>query len=344
MKCPGCGYESRQVLAACERCGAPMMATAAAPGSLPIDPSEDLLSWRFEPERSTPGQWLPGHRRRRAAPGRRGEHGGDFVEMLDDDAIEVEEDDLAAAGSAAPGSVDDDGGPPFRIDDDLFSGRDTEFPEVPGRASGPDDWADQGGGWLAAGADLPGPAFALSAGSPADQASGEPIIDRDDEVPERCWAPEVAGLGRRALALLVDQSFLLAILGVFFLGAFAALRLGGFDTGRFLAPAGLQASALPFALLATLLSLCYFGFFHATTGCTPGKALFGIEVKTGDGGDLDWSRTLLRWFGAFLGLTCAGAGIFWAMFEPRRRGWADLLSGTVVARPRRGPALEETRR
>ena len=38
------------------------------------------------------------------------------------------------------------------------------------------------------------------------EAGGEPIIDRDDEVPERFWAPEVAGLGSaRALALLVDQ-------------------------------------------------------------------------------------------------------------------------------------------
>lgn len=315
-----------------------MMATAAAAGFPPIEPADDLPGARFEPEHSLPGQWLPGHRRRRAAPGRRSEHGGDVVGMIEREAIEVGEDDLEAASVADPGVVDDVGVSPFRIDDDLFAGGEPAVPEVPAIALDPVDWADRGERWPAAGADLPGPAFTFPAGPTGDEACGAPIIDRDDEVPERCWAPEVAGLGRRSLALLVDQSLLLAILGFFFLGAYFAFHLGGFDTGAFLAAAGLQASALPFGLLGVLLSLGYFGFFHGTTGCTPGKLLVGIEVRAGDGGGLSWSRTFLRWLGAVLGLMCAGVGIVWAMFEPRRRGWADLLSGTVVARPRRGPA------
>ena len=52
---------------------------------------------------------------------------------------------------------------------------------------------------------------------------------------------------------------------------------------------------------------------------------------------LGWGRAILRWLGAALGLACAGLGLFWAVFEPRRRGWADLISGTVVARPQREP-------
>ena len=253
------------------------------------------------------------------------------------------------AGAVAPGTppVDragefvetlDDDGTPFRIDDDLFMGHDPGAPELPGTAPGPSDWADQGGFWQEAAADLPGPAFVLSGEEPGPEEGGEPIIDRYDEVPERFWAPEVAGLGRRALALAVDQSLLLAILGVFFLGAFMALRIGGFDTGLLLAAAGLQASALPFSLLAAVLGFAYYIFFHHATGCTPGKALVGIEVRTSDGGALTWRRTILRWLGAALGLACAGVGIFWAIFEPRRRGWADLISGTVVARLRREPA------
>jgi len=39
-----------------------------------------------------------------------------------------------------------------------------------------------------------------------------------------------------------------------------------------------------------------------------------------------------------LSLACVGAGVAWALFEPRRRGWADLLSGTVIARRRSEPA------
>ena len=92
-------------------------------------------------------------------------------------------------------------GPLFQIEDDLFVGH------------------------------LPGPAFFLSGEEHGAPAVFEPIIDRDDEVPERYWAPEVAGLGRRALALLVDQLLLLAVLGIFFLGALLALQRNGLTTG-----------------------------------------------------------------------------------------------------------------
>lgn len=227
--------------------------------------------------------------------------------------FEVEEADLGRVPSAGPGFVGDDGGPPFQIEDDLFVGH------------------------------LSGPAFFLPGEEHGAPAVFEPIIDRDDEVPERYWAPEVAGLGRRALALVVDQLLLVALLGVFFLGALLALRRNGLANGFFLAAAGLQASALPFALLAALLSLAYSIFFHGFTGRTPGKALVGIEVRTGDGAAIGWDRAILRWLGAALGLGCAGVGLFWAVFEPRRRGWADLISGTVVARPQRESALGASR-
>jgi len=333
MKCPGCGYESFEHLETCKHCGAQMAATALAPGS-PIDCDAALLGLRLEPERSDPEQGPSGHGRRRAAPGNRVDRGGDFIEMLDDDAIEIRDDDLDAVLAAAPVSPEDDAGPPFRIDDDLFMGREPGAPEVPGSA----DWTDHGGSRPAAGVDLPWPPFALSGNAPDGEAAGEPIIDRDDEVPERYWAPEIAGLGRRALGLLLDQLVLTLVLGVFVLGAFLALRLNGFDTDLFLAAAGFQASALPFALLAAVLNLVYYSYFHGSTGRTPGKVLVGVEVRTGAGGQLSWGRALLRWGGAALGLACAGVGIFWAIFEPRHRGWADLISGTVVARPRREPA------
>lgn len=177
-----------------------------------------------------------------------------------------------------------------------------------------------------------------------ETAPGGPIIDRDDEVPGRYWAPEIAGLRRRACALLVDQSLLAAVLGLFFLGTVAALRFDGHEKGLLLDAGSLRESALPFGLLAAVLSLAYSVFFHGTTGRTPGKALVGIEVRTGDGSAVSWGRATLRWMGAALGLACAGFGIFWVLFEPRRRGWADLISGTVVARPRPERAPEILRR
>jgi uncharacterized RDD family membrane protein YckC len=97
-------------------------------------------------------------------------------------------------------------------------------------------------------------------------------------------------------------------------------------------------------LLAALLSLAYSVYFHVSTGSTPGKSLVGIQVRTAAGGAISWGRGILRWFGATLGLACAGVGTVWAVLEPRGRGWADLISGTVASRPRREIASGVSRR
>lgn len=344
MMCPGCGNESVDPLGTCKHCGSAPVAGLAVPGSRPIPPADDLRSLRFEPERIATGQGLPGRPWRQVSREIRGVRGGSGGGILDD-ALEVGEDDLDKVLSAGLDLFGDDGGgPPFRIDDDLFLGHDPWVPALPAAAAASIEQAQRRDGSPAVGADPAEPAFA-----PPDEEHGhplelEPIIDRDDEVPERYWAPEIAGLRRRALALLVDQLLLLAVLGLFFLGALAALEHNSLTAGWFLTADGLQASALPFALLAALLSLAASSFFHGSTGRTPGKALVGIEVRTGDGGAVTWGRAILRWLGAALGLACAGAGSFWALFEPRRRGWADLISGTVVARPQRESPRAVSRR
>jgi uncharacterized RDD family membrane protein YckC len=237
----------------------------------------------------------------------------------------------------------DDGGIPFQFDSDLFQENLSDDKALPGAAAPAGGGADQPSFGPEATVDQSGPAFALNDEEPSAGA-GEPALDRGEETPEFHQVPEVAGLGRSAVALLVDQGILGAILGFFFLGAFLALKISGFDTDLFLSSTGLRASLAPFALLAALLSLVYHVFFHGSTGRTPGKALSGVEVRTGDGAVPTWARAILRWFCAALGLACAGVGIVWALFEPRRRGWADLISGTVVALPRRGPGTEVSRR
>ena len=258
-------------------------------------------------------------------------YGADHGGTLDGDAIEVGEEDLA--GASRPGRVPSAQAPPaFHIDEDFFH---ADGPASPGAPIAP--WSDQGGGWPAEAADLPGPAFMLPDEEERAPGEGQPVIDSDEEVPERYWAPEVGGLGRRMLSVLVDQTLLALLLGVFFFSALVSLRLTGFDTDFLLAAAGLQAAAAPFALLAALLSLCYHVYFHGATGSTPGKALAGLEVRTGAGAGLSWGRAILRWFCAALSLGALGAGVAWALFEPRRRGWADLLSGTVIARRRSEP-------
>jgi uncharacterized RDD family membrane protein YckC len=309
MKCPGCGYQSFDLLQTCRKCGARMVATAGAAWIKPGDPTDDLTGQCTEPGGSPPGRGFALPWRDRAAQASRAVGQDDPVAVFGAEGIEVGEDDLDQGLFPAVVVPDeDDGGPPFHFDEDFFSGRTTGDSGEPASAAIIRTW----------------PAFSLAAEEPGAGATGLPIIDRDDEIPEQFWVPEVAGLGRRGVALLVDQALLAVILGVFYLGAFLAFQLADFETDYFLAASGLQAALLPFTLLAALLSLAYHSYFHGTTGCTPGKLLAGVEVRTCDGGDITWVRVILRW----------------AVFEPRRRGWADLLSGTVIARRRR-PSVDE---
>jgi uncharacterized RDD family membrane protein YckC len=318
MKCPSCGYVSLDWVAACKGCGVPLTA-AAVPSPLarerspsasqpPSKAAGSQLELGLEP--TSPAAALPNQGRRRRRPRPEGRY---------------------------------DGGTALHVEEDLFQGNLPGDQPAPGSAAPAGAWADQGISGSEAAAYQSGPASVIH-DEALFAAAGEPVIDRKEKVPECCQAPEAAGLGRRAVALLVDQAILAAILGVFFLGAFLALRISGFDTELFLSSTGLRASLPPFALLAALLSLVYHAFFHGTTGRTPGKALAGVEVRTGDGAVPTGARAILRWLGAALGLACLGLGFVWALFDPSRRGWADRLSGTVIARRQRDPSGGAARR
>ena len=212
MKCPGCGYESFDLLETCKHCGAPLVASVArAPAD---DPA--TTCWACASSRSAPASL-----RRRCSTTTRSRS-----ERTDLDA--------ATLISPAPAPSEDDGGPPF--------GSTTTFSRTRPRPRGPDAVPAPPTGPIRAASGrrpariCPGRPSLFPGADRGAEACGEPIIDRDDEVPERYWAPEVAGLGRRALALLVDQSLLLALLGVFFLGALAGAATQrprhGFAPGR----------------------------------------------------------------------------------------------------------------
>ena len=135
---------------------------------------------------------------------------------------------------------------------------------------------------------------------------------------------------RRAAALLVDLALLVFLLGLFLLGGGFALWREGIETAALVSGPGLRATLVPVALLATLLSLGTHVPFHALAGTTPGKRLAGPGSPFGGRVPPTWAEAALRWLGAALALLCGGVGIVWALFEPRRRGWADLLSRTMV--------------
>jgi len=81
------------------------------------------------------------------------------------------------------------------------------------------------------------------------------------------------------------------------------------------------------ALLATA---AYFTILHGETGQTIGKNLLGLEVCTVEGERIGYSLALIRFLGYWLSFVFFGLGFLWVALNPGKRGWHDLLAGTVV--------------
>ncbi len=158
---------------------------------------------------------------------------------------------------------------------------------------------------------------------------------------------DVAGIGSRSAAALIDVTILLLVLLVLGL-AFALLaRLTGVTTASFEEP---DAAMLPITILGALAVVAvfvvlfgYFMFFEIVwSGQTPGKRVLGIRVLRENGypvrpGDLV-VRNLIRVidgppFGAVVGLTVM-------LLNSRSRRLGDFGAGTIVVREgtRRGVA------
>ena len=131
------------------------------------------------------------------------------------------------------------------------------------------------------------------------------------------------GFASRALGLVVDA--VLAELGFVVLVAAIALvaaLAGGLHSGWL---AGALAGAGWFIAAAI-----YFTAFWSTTGQTPGMRLLHLKVVTPTGTPPSAFRSLVRFVGLILAIIPLFAGFLPVLFDSRRRGLQDFLSGTVV--------------
>jgi uncharacterized RDD family membrane protein YckC len=139
-----------------------------------------------------------------------------------------------------------------------------------------------------------------------------------------------AGFWLRLVAFTID----LVILGVFsILLLFAGLLLSALGTDfsnlelTSQPPLSLRRLGEAAELLATA---AYFTILHAETGQTIGKNLLGLEVRTVGGERIGYSTALIRFLGYWLSFFSFGLGFLWVAVNPGKRGWHDLLAGTVV--------------
>jgi len=149
---------------------------------------------------------------------------------------------------------------------------------------------------------------------------------------------EWAGYGERLVAYIIDG----LVLAVIFVVLSIVLIAGIVDSVDFSDPANPEfgGAAIGAVVLWTLalfiVSILYFPFFWAQGGQTPGMRAFGIRVvRDRDGARIGWGSALLRLLGYWVSGVVFYIGYVWMFFDSRRRGWHDLIAGTVVVKDAR---------
>lgn len=152
---------------------------------------------------------------------------------------------------------------------------------------------------------------------------------------------ELAGLGSRFLAVVIDQLIQVTVLlGLFFGVVLAASRL---PTVKQTAESGVEKSvdAVLVGLLIAVVFAIFFGYFilfeALWNGQTPGKKALGIRVVRDGGYPLDFGASLIRnlirvgefAFGYYLFAAIS------ALLSPENKRLGDIAAGTIVVRDAR---------
>lgn len=141
---------------------------------------------------------------------------------------------------------------------------------------------------------------------------------------------EFGGPGPRLVAWIVDSiivGLLVTIVAV--LGAMLAVAGATNDSA-----ATVGGGILLIVLGIFAVTLGYFPWFWARNGATPGMAIFGLRVvRDSDGGPISGGQAVLRLIGYWVSGVVFYIGYIWIFVDARKRGWHDLIAGTVVVRP-----------
>ena len=108
---------------------------------------------------------------------------------------------------------------------------------------------------------------------------------------------------------------------------FATALLLPFTDGEAIPP-----GSLPYLAWLTVVTFLYLGGSWTHGGQTLGMRAWRLRLVTLESGPVSWPRALLRFVVAVLSILLAGLGLWWGLWEPRRRTWYDLAASTVVVR------------
>jgi uncharacterized RDD family membrane protein YckC len=83
--------------------------------------------------------------------------------------------------------------------------------------------------------------------------------------------------------------------------------------------------------IAGIILIAYFVGLWGARGQTLGMKLLGLwVVRGGDGGRIGLGSAVVRFVGLLVAFECLWIGVIWVAFDARKRGWQDMIAGTVV--------------
>ena len=146
---------------------------------------------------------------------------------------------------------------------------------------------------------------------------------------------EFAPHGPRLVAYILD-GLIIGIVTTFFVVIGAVVLAAGTTIEDNTVTSVSGGAALVFGiclLIATVIGVLYFPFFWARGGQTPGMSPFHLRVvRDQDGGQIGWGTALLRLIGLIVAGMVFYLGYIWIFIDKRRRGWQDLIAGTIVVK------------
>jgi uncharacterized RDD family membrane protein YckC len=144
---------------------------------------------------------------------------------------------------------------------------------------------------------------------------------------------EFAPHGARLVAYILDGIIIGIVVSVIAtIGAIVFFSGATFEGNRLTAVSGTAAviGSIIF-IIAGLVGLLYFPYFWANGGRTLGMRPFNLRVvRDVDGGPIGWGTAILRLIGLWVAGVVFYLGYIWIFIDKRRRGWQDLIAGTVV--------------
>ena len=142
--------------------------------------------------------------------------------------------------------------------------------------------------------------------------------------------PRLASHGTRIVAYIIDAIIAGIVMGIiYFVFGLVIAAIAG--TGS---EAATAAGLLIGLVAVALVGFLYFPYFWVKKqGQTPGHKLMHLRVvRAADGGALTWGSGILRVIGYAINSIVFGLpiGWIWILIDAQRRGWHDIIAGTLV--------------